>query len=146
MPEHLRRIKLKCLEKEPQYNEECFVFGSNESGIHGAGAARFAYTKKGARFGFSYGHWGESFAIPTKDKTITEALSLEQIRMYVDGFIAYAIGHPEIKFQVSRIGCGLAGLRDEDVAPLFKFAPSNCFFDTVWKPLLGSERNYWGTF
>lgn len=143
---HLDRIKQKKQEKFPEYHQECFVFGSNESGAHGAGAALEAYRKYGARYGFSYGHWGESFAIPTKDQSIARSLDLTQIRMYVDGFIAYAMGRPEIKFKVTRIGCGLAGLEDRDIAPMFRFAPSNCFFDEAWKPWMQKNTNYWGTF
>lgn len=130
-----------------------FVFGSNEGGIHGAGAALFAYQKKGARFGKGFGHYGNSYAIPTKgvltigDKQmIGDTLPLLRITQYVAGFLAYAHGHPDLEFQVTRIGCGLAGLTDEEVAPMFKDAPSNCQFDEKWRELLGDDHNYWGTF
>lgn len=123
-----------------------FVFGSNEAGIHGGGAARFAYEKRGARMRFSYGHNGNSFAIPTKDQTIQHALPLSRISGYVLGFLAYAQGHPELQFQVTAIGCGLAGLTNEEIAPMFFGAPDNCLFDTVWQPLLGANHNFWGTF
>lgn len=122
-----------------------FVFGSNESGIHGAGAAKFAYEKKGARWGKSYGHYGDSFAIPTKDEYI-ETMPLDRIQEYVQGFLAYARGHRKVKFQVTAIGCGLAGYKHEDIAPMFRMAPSNCSFDTQWEPWLGKDHNYWGTF
>lgn len=121
-----------------------FVFGSNESGIHGAGAAKFAYEKKGARWGKSYGHYGDSFAIPTKDEYI-ETMPLDRIQEYVQGFLAYARGHRKLKFQVTAIGCGLAGYKHEDIAPMFRMAPSNCSFDTQWEPWLGKDHNYWGT-
>ncbi|UZV39798.1 hypothetical protein [Xanthomonas virus PB119] len=126
-----------------------FVFGSNEGGIHGAGAALFAYKKKGARFGKGYGHEGNSFAIPTKaavDGAVGDTLSLERIQQYVAGFIAFAFGHPEMEFEVTRIGCGLAGLTDEQVAPMFAGAPSNCLFDSQWHSILGDTKRYWGTF
>lgn len=125
--------------------KKCFVFGSNEAGIHGAGAAKFAYQERGARYGKSYGHYGDSFAIPTKDEAI-ETLPLDQIQQYVIGFLAYAKGHRKLNFQVTRIGCGLAGLKDRDIAPMFVGAPKNCFFDLAWEPYLGKEANYWGTF
>ena len=121
-----------------------FVFGSNEAGIHGAGAAKFAYEKKNARYGKGYGHYGDSFAIPTKDEVIV-TLPLARIEKYVQGFIAYAEGHRKQKFQVTRIGCGLAGYKDKDIAPLFADAPANCYFDEEWRPLLGDSKNYWGT-
>ncbi len=146
-----------------------FVFGSNEGGIHGGGAARHAYKTKGARWGFSYGHMGQSFAIPTKgfkrifskdpsphtNAIVGDTLALPMIRRYVEGFLAYATGHPEIDFQVTCIGCGLAGLKHEDIAPMFilnttladgsviQHVPANLHFDEKWKPWLG-DVNYWG--
>lgn len=120
-----------------------FVFGSNESGIHGAGAAKFAYEKKGARWGKAYGHHGDSFAIPTKDEFI-DTMPLERIAQYVQGFIAYATGHRKLRFQVTAIGCGLAGYRHEDIAPMFKDAPVNCEFDESWRKFLGDKYTYWG--
>lgn len=125
---------------------KCFVFGSNEAGIHGAGAALTAYKKHGARYGSSYGHYGQSFAIPTKDKNIEYALPLETIQKYVDGFLVYAAGRKKLTFTVTRIGCGLAGLKDADIAPMFKDAPDNCEFDETWRPWLGDSVKYWGTF
>ncbi len=121
-----------------------FVFGSNEAGVHGAGAAKFAYEKQGARWGKSYGHHGDSFAIPTKDEYI-ETMPVDRIRQYVEGFLAYAKGHRKLKFKVTAIGCGLAGLKHEQIAPMFRMAPSNCSFDTRWEPWLGKDHNYWGT-
>jgi hypothetical protein len=124
--------------------EMVFVFGSNAAGIHGAGAAKFAWKSKGARYGKGYGHFGDSFAIPTKNEDIL-TLPLDRIKMYVDGFIAYAIDHRKVLFQVTRIGCGLAGYRDKDIAPMFVNAPKNCYFDEAWRPILGDDHNYWGT-
>lgn len=121
------------------------VFGSNEAGVHGAGAAKTAYEKHGARWGFSYGHMGDSFAIPTKDDNI-QTMPLNRIENYVKGFLAYAKGHPKLTFKVTRIGCGLAGLKDEDIAPMFIGAPKNCLFDQAWENILGNDHQYWGTF
>lgn len=131
-----------------------FVFGSNEGGIHGAGAASYAYKKKGARWGFSYGHMGDSFAIPTKSiintprgsQIVGQTLSLEVIQGYVDGFISYAKGHPELNFQVTCIGCGLAGLDHDDVAFMFDDARllKNVYFDRKWEFRMGPSANYWG--
>lgn len=128
-------------------SKKCFTFGSNEAGIHGAGAAKHAYEKHGARWGFSYGHMGNSFAIPTKDELI-EPLPLHRIQMYVGGFLAFAAGHRKLNFQVTRIGCGLAGFTDEQIAPFFIGAPTNCFFDDKWKPIFDKHDfnpKYWGT-
>jgi hypothetical protein len=126
-------------------NKPIFVFGSNEAGIHGAGAAKTAYQKHGARWNMGYGHYGDSFAIPTKDCHI-KTLPLERVRDYVTGFLAYARGNLDRQFQVTRIGCGLAGYHDVDIAQLFKHAPENCHFDDLWKPYLPDQMNFWGTF
>lgn len=123
-----------------------FVFGSNTAGIHGAGAARVAYEKHGAVIGCGYGHMGNSFAIPTKDRFIAKTLTMASIQCYVNGFIAYALDRPDLEFQVTRIGCGLAGLKDEDVAPMFQFAPKNCYFDNKWIPYLEADARFWGTY
>lgn len=125
-----------------------FVFGSNEAGIHGAGAAKTAYEKHGARWGFSYGHMGDSFAIPTKDQ-ILDTLPIERIEDYVRGFLAYATGHRKLTFVVTRVGCGLAGIPDPVMALMFKDAPKNCLFDEAWKPIFERHNithSYWGTF
>lgn len=95
---------------------EVFVFGSNLSGSHGGGAARVAYEKFGAVWGEGVGHFGQTYAIPTMQGGV------ETIKPYVDQFIAYAMQHFELTFLVTRIGCGIAGFKDEDIAPLFKAA------------------------
>lgn len=120
-----------------------FVFGSNEAGIHGAGAAAYAHKQEGAVWGKGVGHYGNSYAIPTKDLKI-QTLGLRTINVYVMNFIEYARKHPELEFKVTQIGCGLAGLRPKDIAPMFKDAPSNCLFDTDWKLWLGDTARYWG--
>lgn len=43
----------------------------------------------------------------------------ETIRPYVKDFVAYAKVHPENKLRVTRIGCGIAGFKDREIAPLF---------------------------
>jgi hypothetical protein len=123
-----------------------FVFGSNQAGVHGAGAAKFAHKHRGAKFGLGYGFSGESFAIPTKNHTITSTLPLATIKHYVESFIEFASKNSHLDFKVTRIGCGLAGLKDKDIAPMFKRAPDNCYFDLYWEKFLGEDKNYWGTF
>ena len=93
---------------------EVFVFGSNLSGMHGGGAARVAYEKFGAVWGQGTGLQGRSYGIPTMQGGV------ETIRPYVNEFIGFARQHPELTFLVTRIGCGIAGFRDEEIAPLFK--------------------------
>lgn len=98
---------------------EVFVFGSNESGRHGAGAALHAYNVFGAELGCGFGHTGKSFAIPTKDWYIN-TLPIEVIGFYVKRFYDYALYNPRYHFFITEIGCGLAGYTPEEVAPLFK--------------------------
>lgn len=93
---------------------EIFVFGSNLQGMHGGGAARIAYEKFGAIWGQGVGLQGQSYGIPTMHGGV------EAIKPYVDEFIEFAKSHPELTFLVTRIGCGIAGFRDEEIAPLFK--------------------------
>lgn len=120
---------------------ECFVFGSNEAGFHGAGAAKYAVEHHGAVMGVGFGIAGNSFAIPTKDKTI-RTLPLAVINDYVDEFIQYAKDNPRLKFQVTQVGCGLAGYKPWQIAPMFKEAPDNCLFDKAWSQYLHG-KNYW---
>lgn len=127
-----------------------FVFGSNTGGIHGGGAAKAARVEHGAQWGVGFGITGRSFAIPTKghiDRYIGDTLPLWEINRYVDIFILYADQHPNLNFQVTAIGCGLAGLKHSDIAPMFDDAPYNCFFDTQWRPYLTrDESHFWGTY
>lgn len=117
---------------------EIFVFGSNESGFHGAGAAHTAYTKFGAKYGLGFGHSGMTFAIPTKSFYIRGVLSLEDIGFYVKRFIHFAKINPKLKFYVTQIGCGIAGYTPEEIAPLFKEGVryKNIYLpETFWKVL-----------
>ena len=122
-----------------------FVFGSNLSGIHGAGAARVAYEQHGAKWGQGEGLAGNSYAIPTKGVNICYMPS-DQVHIHVGKFIDYAARHLEDEFQVTCVGCGLAGFKNKEIAPMFSLAPGNCLFDTKWMPWLGKSRRYWGTF
>lgn len=99
---------------------EIFVFGSNEQGAHGAGAARVALAF-GAELGMGFGFAGNTFAIPTKDWSI-KTLPLDVIKHYVERFLVAAKLHPELTFLVTAIGTGLAGYTVADIAPLFEKA------------------------
>jgi len=96
--------------------DEVFVFGSNLDGMHCGGAAFVAWKQFGAVMGCGVGFRGQSYAIPTMQGGV------ETIKPYVDGFIAFAKEHPELFFYVTRIGCGIAGFRDKEIAPLFREA------------------------
>lgn len=108
---------------------EIFVFGSNLAGAHGGGAARAAMNKFGAIWEQGVGLQGQSYAIPTMQGGV------ETIKPYVDEFIEFAKAHPEMKFLVTRIGCGIAGFKDDEIAPLFKDAQA---VENVWLP-----RSFW---
>ena len=95
---------------------EVFVFGSNLAGMHGGGAARLAFERLGAKMGQGVGLQGQSYAIPTMQGGV------DTIKPYVDEFIQFAQQHPEKTFLVTRIGCGIAGFSDEEIAPLFEDA------------------------
>lgn len=111
-----------------------FVFGSNLAGRHGKGAALCARNKHGAEYGVGVGRTGNAYAIPTKDERI-RTLPLESIAVYVKQFLDYAKAHPELEFQVTKIGCGLAGYQERDIAPMFKDAPLNCQLPDGWRDI-----------
>lgn len=115
---------------------EIFVFGSNEAGVHGAGAAKMAM-QWGAEMGQGFGEYGRTFAIPTKDKNI-ETLDLKEIAWYIKQFIDSAEREPKKMYLVTQIGCGFAGYTPEDIAPLFYDALKieNIYFpESFWKIL-----------
>ena len=108
---------------------EIFVFGSNLEGSHGGGAAAIAVNKFGAVWGQGVGLQGQSYAIPTMHGGVSA------IKPYVDEFIGFAINNPELDFLVTRVGCGIAGFREEEMATLFENASSleNVYLpDTFW--------------
>lgn len=139
--------------------EMIFVFGSNTAGIHGAGAAEYALKNRGAKMGIGYGHVGQSYAVPTKGHQrykvrggqakiiVGKTLDLNVIQRYVNYFIKYAQENPNLTFQVTCLGCGLAGLKHSDIAPMFESAPMNCYYDLMWKPhLKKTSHRFWGTY
>lgn len=93
--------------------DEVFVFGSNLAGMHGGGAARVAHKLFGAKMGQGVGMQGQSYAIPTMQGGV------ETIKPYVDDFIKLAREWDQTTFYVTRIGCGIAGFKDSEIAPLF---------------------------
>lgn len=118
----------------PQQNE-VFVFGSNLAGRHGAGAAKVAHDRFGAIYGVGVGFQPNhhSYAIPTKDERLN-IIGIDDIRKHVHEFIQWTLTD-EYQFFVTRIGCGLAGYRDEQIAPMFRGAV-NCSFAQEWEKYL----------
>lgn len=118
--------------KQTIFKQTIFVFGSNLAGRHGKGAALTAFRQHGAIYGQGTGLQGNSYAIPTKDEHI-QTLPLNKIKKYVDTFVRFAELNPDMKFQVTRVGCGLAGYEDADIAPMFAHAPTNCMLPVGWR-------------
>lgn len=109
-----------------------FVFGSNLAGRHGKGAALYARHWYGAIYGQGVGYQGNSYAIPTKDRAL-KSLPIARVREYVSDFMKFASEHPELSFSVTKIGCGLAGFKEDQIEPLFNRAPGNCQLPKGWR-------------
>ncbi len=112
-----------------------FVFGSNQAGRHGKGAALWAKQHRGAIHGQGEGLQGNSYGIPTKDTRI-RTLPLEDIGQAVERFKAFAREHAELSFQLTPIGCGLAGYTPQQIAPMFHDAPANVLLPDEFKAVL----------
>lgn len=114
---------------------EIFVFGSNLAGQHAGGAAAAAMKRFGAVWGQGVGLQGQSYAIPTMQGGV------ETIKPYVDDFVKFASAHTEYDFLVTRIGCGIAGFTDEEIAPLFEGckALENVALPEEWWEILGVQ-------
>ncbi|HBX44559.1 hypothetical protein [Limibacterium fermenti] len=106
-------------------DNEIFVFGSNLEGYHGGGAAKMAYERFGAIWGQGCGLQGQSYGIPTMHGGV------EVIQPYVEEFIDFAAEHSDLTFLVTRVGCGIAGFHESEIAPLFKRALS---IKNIWLP------------
>lgn len=122
-----------------RHSDWYFVFGSNQAGRHGKGAAKDAADHYGAVYGIGEGYSGRSYAIPTKDKAI-KSRSLDEIRGSVARFLKQASQREDITFQVTRIGCGLAGFKDADIAEIFEDCSPNVLLPRKWYQLLGKTK------
>lgn len=97
-------------------DNEVIVFGSNIFGFHDAGVAELANRKFGAIYGQAEGHNGQSYAI------ITDGVPYSKTKSDIRNFIEYAKRHPNLKFIVTKIGCGMAGYSPTQIAPYFESA------------------------
>lgn len=110
-----------------------FVFGANREGRHGAGAALCALREHGAVYGQPEGLQGNSYAIVTKElRREWPRVKFQEVKDGVFRFLAFAREHPEMEFQVTRVGCGLAGFTDDEIWPLFGNAPENVYLPVEW--------------
>lgn len=128
-----------CVGRTPTPLTEIFVFGSNLAGRHGAGAAKFALENHGAIYGQGIGLQGQSYGIPTKDENI-RTLPLDSIQSYVTEFLEFATSRQDLIFNVTAVGCGLAGYTPEQIAPFFQRCPTNVrlpseFLVVIYAPL-----------
>lgn len=99
---------------------QIFVFGSNALGYHTGGASGTARKKFGAVWGQPEGLQGQSYAIPVDyGKNVCKDA---EVKAAVDRFIAFAKEHEDLFFFVTRVGCGIAGYHDEEMALYFKAA------------------------
>ena len=130
-PERITPSQINTLE-----SGEIFVFGSNARGAHMGGAARAALENFGAIWGVGEGLQGRSYAIPTME-------GLENLAPAVERFVIFARQHEELTFYVTAIGCGIAGYRPEQIAPLFLEAASlpNVYLPlSFWKVILNATE------
>lgn len=128
---------------QPVLPNSLFVFGSNLAGRHGSGSARAAYDHYGAAMGVFNGHTGDAYAIPTVDTAI-QPLPIEVIGMYIDELHQFAKIYPNFNLFVTRLGCGIAGFTDEEVARQFANVSwtGNFDFPIEWKPFLGIPEQF----
>lgn len=120
---------------------QVLVFGSNARGAHGAGAALRARQAYGAKYGQGKGLQGQSYGIPTKDKSL-KVLPPNKIESYVEEFKEFAAANPDKEFYVTKVGTGLANISSEVMANMFVGSPQNCIFSQGWKIYLGAKYRY----
>lgn len=112
-----------------------FVFGSNLAGTHAGGAAKTALLHFGAVIGAGRGWSGQSYAIPTMNEHLQQ-MPLSQIQHYIEDFKIYTKNHPKIKYFITSVGCGVAGYKVEEIAPMFKGISKNVIFPISFRPFV----------
>lgn len=115
-------------------DDRVFVFGSNLLGIHGAGAAAYARLQLGAEAGVGEGLTGRSYALPTCYRP-GEPVTLQELAVYMYNFFNFADDHPELTFFLSKVGCGIAGFDEHDVAYIVHelLPPANVHIPPDWQ-------------
>lgn len=112
-----------------------FVFGSNLAGTHAGGAAKTALLHFGAMKGVGRGWSGQSYAIPTMNEHLQQ-MPLSQIQHYIEDFKIYTKNHSKIKYFITSVGCGVAGYKVEEIAPMFKGISKNVIFPVSFRPFV----------
>lgn len=128
--------------------ENCiFVFASNSRGFHGAGSAKDAHMRFGAKYGQAFGLQGSSYAIPTRfyldrkeNNSMFKDIPLKQIKTSVELFFKDAAKMPHLTFVITRIGCGFAGYEDKDIAPMFSNPLNNMVLPQEWLPFIEHDE------
>ena len=119
--------------------DQIFVFGSNKKGAHGKGAAMDAAQQYGAVYGQGAGIQGRSYGIITKDEDLN-AVSFTEVKRHIATFVDFANSKPHLQFFITRVGCGLAGFKHKDIAPLFRGIGSNCSVHMDWYSIMYPEN------
>lgn len=112
-----------------------FVFGSNLAGTHQGGAAKIALQHFGAMKGAGRGWSGQSYAIPTMNEHLQQ-MPLSQIEHYIEDFKIYTKNHPKNTYFITAVGCGVAGYKVEEIAPMFKGISKNVIFPESFRPFV----------
>lgn len=112
-------------------DNEIFIFGSNLNGYHAGGAAKRALEQFGAVWGISEGLSGRTYAFPTLNKNMHKRTikSLEDSR---NKLFVTAEALPEYTFLLTKVGCGIAGFKEEKIAALFSECPDNIIKPKDW--------------
>jgi hypothetical protein len=111
-----------------------FLFGSNRQGRHGKGAALTALREYGAIYGQPEGLQGRAYGIITKElRSNYPPVTLAEVSAGVARFLDFARSRADLTFQVTKIGCGLAGFTEDQIRPLFADVPDNVILPEDWR-------------
>lgn len=112
-------------------DNQIFVFGSNLAGNHMGGAALQAKEKFGAEDGVGEGLIGQSYAFPTLGYELEKLTERELVRSR-DNLYKCAVENPDKEFLLTKVGCGIAGYPEEQMASLFANLPENVVLPVTW--------------
>lgn len=124
-------------------DDTIFVFGSNPEGRHGAGAAKVAWKKFGAKYYQGSGLQGNAYGLVTKDLRLpgTRNVSKEDIEANIKELYDVARTMPDKKFKIAYMNgpdkYTLNGYNGEEMVEMFMAheIPDNIYFSCAWKPI-----------